>query len=330
MYMKYPIAIMLLIFLAGCTNIDFFGQDVLKIQVNSEAEGPKDIMVISDIETIPRSPVLPGQEVRLFFTVENRDDTKEAKNVKVELFNPSSFKNPQCLTCDFGSILPGGQEQVQIIMTAPSEGDIAGVKLETDLNFRVTYRYETSTIMETLIVNMGEILARQRQGESVTLERNNKMGSGPVRVEGEIKGVPYVLANQKDKQAGIFIFTVKNIGDKGKGTLVNGTIEPCTAGGQCVGIFFPNALGTLKCPNDNCGKFVCFPYSGPGPVPGTVCINKDPIELFKGESSPYRFDIVNSPDIPEPFRTHNVRADVAYDYELRGSVHIIVNPLQNV
>ena len=330
--MKYYPVFAALILLAGCTNLNIFGGDVLKIEVKSEAEGPKDILVINDIETIPRSPVLPGQEVRLFFNIENRDDTKEAKNVKVELFNPSSFKNAQCLpTCDFTSILPGGQEQVQIIMTAPSEGDIAGVKLETDLNFRVTYRYETSTIMETLIVNMNEILARQRQGQSVTLERNNIMGSGPVRVEGEIKGVPYVLAGQPgDKQAGIFVFTVKNIGDKGKGTLVNGKIEPCTEGGQCVGIFFPSALGALKCPNDNCGKFTCFAYSGPGPVPGTVCINKEPIELFKGESSPFRFDIVNSPNIPEPFRTHSIRADVAYDYELRGSVHIIVNPLQNV
>src|SRR3989338_8684251 len=109
--MKYYLLIALIL-LVGCTGFDFFGQDVLKIQVNTEAEGPKDAVIIKDIQTIPSPPVLPGQTVSLFFTIENRDDLKNAVNVHVNLFNPSSFNisggQPKCISAPC-TILPGGQ-----------------------------------------------------------------------------------------------------------------------------------------------------------------------------------------------------------------------------
>ncbi len=416
--MKYYLLLIALVFSIGCTMPNIFGSDVLKIQVSTQAEGPKDAVIIKDIETIPRSPILPDQQVLLFFTIENRDDTKEAKNVKVDLFNPSSFKDVRCNKCSFDRILPGEQKQVEIRLKAPSEKDIAGVKLETDLHFRVTYDFESSTIMEALVVNEDEIRARQRQGQSISLERNNILGSGTVRVEGEMKGTPYILANQLDKDqiVGIFLIKVVNVGDKTKGDLVGGEIPS----GQ-LSIEFPSGIGSVECTqmgevesaSVTCNEYVgreckggcggeyfdvykcsdgsldprrveeadsaccdecknpdeclaagcswfmggtpnayCGPHSGLSgrddsidkisrislsasgvaslQGSGTTCTNDGAIKLFKGESNPFRFNVKNSPDITEPFRTHNIKTSISYTYELRGSVHAVVNPLQNV
>ncbi len=372
--MKYYLILALILFF-GCISPDIFGQDVLKVQVSTEAEGPKDILMVNDIETLPRSPVLPDQDVRLFFVIENRDDTKDAENVKVDLFNPSSFcvigsescigqSSKDCVrdlggTCYYeipdttpdneleglfirapegdascngkycyissdnvpqssggkisiGTILPGEQRQVQIDLKSPSEERIAGVKLDTDLHFSTTYDFKSTSTMEVIIVNINEILLRQRQGQSITLERNNIAGSGPLEIQGEVKGVPYILAGQP--QGGIFIIKILNKGDKSKGDLVNGIIP--------VGklkIEFPAEIGQIGFPDESCQEQT-----------GLVCTNKEEIKLFKGESNPIRFDIINSPRISEPFRTHSIRASVSYTYELRNSVHVTVNPLQNV
>ncbi len=464
-YMKYYILLIALIFITGCTFLRGFGEDVIKINVKTEKESPTEAIAIKNVETIPRSPVLPGQNVMLFFTIENRDNTKEAKNVMVELFNPASFMVVKDGTQDVGRILPGEQRQVQISLRAPSEQDIAGVKLETDLHFRVIYDFESSTIMQALIVNEAEILARQRQGQPVPLESNIIMGSGPVKVESNIIGVSYILAGQP--QGGIIVMKVVNSGDKTKGDVKDGTIS---AGN--LKIEFPAGLGNVKCPemgssgssspgspgtppspgctanfpnlingkccaysNVRCGghdqsgstpyagsagcnkayedvyrcsdgnfEFIrsppadsecrtcswctkgdgdcpvdcsvfknindcfnagCSWYQGGTPnarcdkrslsgtnsdvgnkislaatkitgivsaqAAGGTCTNSNDIELFKGESTPFRFDVDSSGiRLAEPFRTHSIKVSVSYTYELRGSVHIVVNPLQNV
>ena len=395
--MKYLLLIAL-VFSLGCTHETIFGGDVLKIQVSTQAEGPKDAIIIKDIETIPKPPILPGQRTSLFFTIENRDDIKEATSVNVDLFNPSSFK-PDSTTKSFGKILPGEQEQAELKLTAPTEADIAGVRLETDMHFRVTYDFESSTIMEALVVDEKEILTRQRQGQSVSLERNNIIGSGPIQIEGEMKGTPYILANQPDKNqvVGIFIIKVVNRGDRTKGDLVGGEISTGN-----LRIEFPSGIGSVKCPEkftsgaalsaattgesrkislaaSSCGssytvqsgdtlsdialrcygdaaQWPCIcsanglsdcnliytdqvlilpECGGTAPSEGLpsgriTCKNSEPIKLFKGESNPFKFDITNSPNITEPFRTHNIKAKVSYTYELRASVHAVVNPLQNV
>ncbi len=308
--MKYYVLLIALIFIAGCTS-DFFGGDVLKIQVNTEAEGPKDAVIVKDIQTIPSPPVLPGQQVSLFFTIENKDDLKSATNVNVNLFNPSSFRIIEGGAQPLGSALPGEQKQVEMKLAAPTQGEIANVRLETDLHFSVAYDFQSSTIMETLIVNENEIRARQRQGQPVSLERNTILGSGPVQIDGEMKGVPYVLANQPGT-AGIFVLTVVNRGDKTKGDLKDGKI---LAGNLAVE--FPAGIGNMKCPE----KFS---------QNGLICTNAEEIKLFKGESNPFRFEITGSPPISEPFKTYNIKADISYTYELRDSAHAIVNPLENV
>src|SRR3990172_33280 len=87
----YLLPILALLLAAGCIGGGLFGEDVIKVSEQTVSEGPKDAIRITSIETIPRSPVLPDHDVSLFFIIENTDDTKTAYNVRVDLFNPSSF-----------------------------------------------------------------------------------------------------------------------------------------------------------------------------------------------------------------------------------------------
>ena len=45
--------------------------------------------------------------------------------------------------------------------------------------------------------------------QPVNLKRNNVVGSGPIQIDSDMTGVPYVLADQKGI-AGIFVFKIVN------------------------------------------------------------------------------------------------------------------------
>ncbi|MDI6721604.1 MAG: hypothetical protein QMD85_04390 [Candidatus Aenigmarchaeota archaeon] len=91
---SYIPLIIILVFAAGCTGLSgVFGGDILNIKQNIIQEGQKDIVVIKDEITIPKSPMLPDQSFVFSFLLENVDKTSNARNVVVELFNAPTVKN---------------------------------------------------------------------------------------------------------------------------------------------------------------------------------------------------------------------------------------------
>jgi hypothetical protein len=151
---------------------------------------------------------------------------------------------------------------------------------------------------------MEEIKIKQQAGESMNLEIPKFLGSGPVQIDVELMGAPYILAGY----SGTFLFTVKKVGDPANGMLKGSKISKGS-----LEIIFPSDLGTVE-PGS---KFTCD---------SNVCTNSEDIELYKGESPSLYFKVKEVPDINVPYKSFEITAKVNYIYELRDSIKVTIEP----
>ncbi|MBI4018252.1 MAG: hypothetical protein HY368_01460 [Candidatus Aenigmarchaeota archaeon] len=242
---------------AGCTSqLPTFGIDVVSVTREINVEGDRDVLVVKDKLTIPKSPVLTDQGVHFSFLLENKDVAKKTASVDIDLFDAPLMKNEkggrklcnqvgadgkerrgcyanECVPeqnsnrCIMRDILPGEQRQVTFDLFSPSVNEIGGIKTDIKMNFKVTYNFEGSTSFTVPVVDADEIKARQRAGDKIKVDIRKSIGSGPIQVDPELFGSPYILA----EQSGTFFFVVKN---KGKGNLPQSQIPK---DGLC--IYFP-------------------------------------------------------------------------------------------
>lgn len=306
----------MLVLSAGCTQLPFVGQDVIKVSNPTSQDGPGDVLVIKNIDTLPHTPVVPGQKMILSFVVENTDTLRTANNVRISLYDAPLFKDGKdryycndqpckSIECpDSCSILPGEQKLITFDLMAPSSDAIAGIITDATINFKVQYDFNTSTIYRVAVVNMDEIKLRQRAGETISIEAPQVYGSGPVRVNAELRGSPFILSEYE----GSLIFTVK---DTGSGTIENGKIKV-----NDFSITLPAGILNNEAQKEIFGECT------------SECINsKKELEIFKKSSIPLIFRI-GSVKISEPFKTYDIRANVKYTYELRDSVKVSISPIR--
>ncbi len=346
---KLAMIILPILLVAGCTMPDIFpGQDVIKIAPTTQEEGYRDVLVIKEISTIPKSPILAGQTVLLSFIIENRDKEKETTEVAVDLFDAPLLKDKdgkpcntvkctpignECTGSKKCSILPGEQKQITFELLAPDDKEIAGLETVIDISFRVTYRFYGSTLFKLVVVNLDEIKARQRADSPITLDMREVFGSGPVKIDAELKGAPYILSGL----SGTIAFTVKSVGDTSKGGIKDSKIPQMIIenwpNGPGLSIRFPGELSGIK---DVEGKKVPESLMLPSVFRCSVgkdvhCGNiEDAITLFKGESSPLLFQIRPAPAITTPFKSYDVQASLNYTYELRDSKKVTIQPLGKI
>ena len=342
-YTRVFLFLLPLVFISGCTLPDIFpGQDVINVNPETQEEGFRDVLVIKDINTIPKSPVLAGQTILLSFIIENRDAEKEVKEAFVDLFDAPLFKNMagrRCndapnncvptvctpgLPCKISPILPGEQKQINFELKAPDDQATAGLPTDIDINFRVNYTFDGSTLFKLVVVNFEEIKARQRAGSPITLDILKSFGSGPVKMDVELKGGPYMLSGL----GGTLAFTVKNTGDTSKGSISESKIPVSPPGKFAFGltIKFPEELVTNVNNLVSPSAFLCI-----GPIEESIdCFNIANITLFKGESVPLLFQIKNAPSLTAPFKSFDIKAFLRYTYELRDSAKVTVVPLAKV
>ncbi|MBI4170819.1 MAG: hypothetical protein HY514_03930 [Candidatus Aenigmarchaeota archaeon] len=253
-----PLLLVAVIAVSGCTGFpDVFGGDVIKVQTRSVEETPKDPIVVKDIHTIPTSPVLPDQEVVLSFVVENRDKIHPVRNIVVDLFNapgfrpedakdssspnygklcnsnigvcrPSAESNVPCGNtgkCGIPSLLPGEERLIQYKLLAPSREQIANIRTQARLDFKVLYDFDSSMNFVIPAVNRDEIIRRQRAGQKIDMVFDKSFSSGPVRIDVEPLGVNYLLDNFET----ILLFNIKNVGS---GTILKSEIPAAVTAGQ--------------------------------------------------------------------------------------------------
>jgi hypothetical protein len=379
------ISIFALVFFTGCTGLpfdlgNFFQNDVIQIQPVYTQEGVRDVVVISNKQTIPSSPMLPDTPVLFSFIVENVDDLKDATNIDIELFDAPTFydgrpgqeDNPCNSGVQFCSpsvndqddcskaygkacdILPGEQKLVNFKLLSPDDKDIAGIKTETALSFKLDYDFSSSLVYVVPVVNFDEVIQRQRAGDTATLTLSKSQSSGPLQIDVEIQGTNYILADQ----TGILNFKIKNVG---KGNVINSEIEPSKLNiifppdlpvtSYTKGLFDCGGKDTIKTSATDLISAGGYAISGEwdrfwdtfsgvivgntvlniGNIPegSTVCTNIKPIELFRDETqTTMRFEVRKN-NLNVPFRSYDIRATVAYTYELRDKFDVTINPYGN-
>ncbi len=169
-------------------------------------------------------------------------------------------------------------------------------------------------------VDTQEIIKRQRSGDKTELFTTKSHGSGPVQIDAELQGAPYILSNLE----AVLYFKIKN---RGSGTLVKSQVD----NGK-MEILFPLEFEVVR--GQHSEKFDCQLTAG-----GTLCTNNvvknnqdlGTIPLYRDESrSSLRFTVRLKAPLLEPFRSYPITATVKYNYELRNDIGITVNPFQNV
>jgi len=392
--MLIPAAVILLVLISGCTGFpNLFGGDVLNVQNVVTKDKTVDVMTIKDIITIPHSPLLPNQPVMLSFLVENRDDLKSLKDVAVDMYNAPLFKNEQEEPCNLYKdgasacqpyecdvtyesccskgrpcdILPGEERMIRFNMFSPTNNEIVNIKTQEKLDFRVSYDFNGSLLYTVPVVNMEEIINRQRQGAKTNVQISKAHSSGPIQIDVDLFGSPYILS----EYGATFLFKITN---KGSGVLKGANeIEK-----EHLVIEFPAELvnGRLIDPGGYKYNLVYdvlyeYPYTSTGfattdttigstplqpardisdiwedikPQDETTkqfdctyaynvvrCTNLKPIPLYKDETRmSLRFEMPKTVKVIDPFKSYEIRAYVGYTYELRSSVDVTINPYGNV
>ncbi len=348
-----------LILISGCVGIpDVFGRDVIAVQESTVKNGARDIIDLHDIMTIPKSPLLPDQQVIFSFIVANNDNLKRAHMV-VDLFNAPTMRDitgarpcnlyvggsgstmatqryclpDQCGLPNGCDVLPGEEKQVNFQLRTPGEAEIANIKTDTKLDFKVTYDFDGTLTYLIPAISTDEIIKRQRSGDKTTLFTSKSYSSGPVQVDMQIQGAPYMISDSNRATDTVLLFSIKNVGS---GDIANSQINS----GDMT-ITFPPEFAVDGARQSD--KFQCGEFSE-----GTLCINigkngedsgkrkDDPnnvgiIPLYKDESrSSLYFTVRLKQPLQEPFKTFRITSIVNYQYELRSSVGLTINPFQNV
>ena len=337
---------------SGCVGLpDIFGRDVISIQQSVVENGVKDVVIVRDIYTIPKSPLLPDQQVILSFLIENRDSVKRT-DATVDLFNAPTMRSssndpalddkpcnfysvgsalpnqryciPELNECGVGNpcpILPGEEKPVNIAMKTPRDTDIKNIRTQAKLDFKTTYDFDGALNYIVPAVNMEEITKRQRAGEKTSLFTTKSHGSGPMQIDVELQGAPYILNNYE----AVMLFKIKN---RGSGTLVKSEIES-----GAMEILFPPEFDVIE--DKSSEKFECVIDAATG---GMRCTNNGGKNMVEGAIPIYRdesrsslmFTVKLREPLVEPFRSYQITSTIRYRYELRNSVDIVINPFNNV
>ncbi len=266
--------------ISGCTiPSDLFGKREIKVDVKTTEEGFRDILVLKDIKTIPTSPVLPDQQMILTFIIENRDKEKVARDVKAVIFDSSAFRQiglaDQCYDDSHKcTILPGEQKMITFNLRAPTMTQTGGVKISQRISFRVEYVYTGATLQDVLVVKLDEIISRMRQGETISLKKEDVHGSGPLQIMAGIKGAEYTLP---DLDA-TFEFTIMSKGDKSQGSVRDSRIGP-----RGFSITFPRSMFGSNTKIISPGGQTGTQVSHSNDDVGCNCINSQTCSSVQGE-----------------------------------------------
>ena len=380
--------VLVVVLISGCTALGgLFGGDVINVQQSTVQNGIQDVVVVKDMLTIPKSPLLPDQQLTLSFIVENKDKLMNVKNVRIDMFNAPTIRNSggtlcnlyvasgytpcainvgtcvgaeppppnvqvtpsqqrYCMPDQCGSgganepaacvILPGEEKPITFTLMTPSSADIKNIKTETKINFKATYEFDGSLNYIVSAISADEILKRQRSGDKATLFTTKSYGSGPVQIDVELQGAPYILSGNNpinpDQPETVMFFTIQN---RGSGTLVNSQIDS----GK-MQIIFPPELEIVN--GKYSEQFLCTDITD---INGqrTLCTNTGNVDstgkkvsdgvipLYKDQSrSSLRFTVKLKQPLNEPFRSLQITSTVNYNYELRDYVDLTINPFQNV
>ncbi|HLD83840.1 MAG TPA: hypothetical protein VI979_03235 [archaeon] len=340
--LKAAAFVVFVLLVTGCAGFGpDFGTNQIKVS-RPLTEGLSNIATIRDINTIPNSPVLPGDQMDLSFIIENTDNQESLKNVNVELYDAASFLNGQGMggtglcnlvnvmctpeaeactieKCDMGSLAPGGQKLINYKLIAPSADDILKLSTDFELRFAVQHDYIAKTTYRPVAVNADEIKALQRAGQQVSIEAPTSIGSGPLKLDVSLKNRDFILNNNKAT------FEVR-ARHTGTGRLADNKI----AAGKLVVTFVGIGCDKFTDKDAVVGlKFTSASLQTTGGAASCKFMNKEDIVFFsQGLSVPMLFTMSGDDIGNVPQKSYEVTATADYTYRLSGVAAVTVKPAE--
>lgn len=335
-------ALLAVVLTSGCIGqgalTDFFpGAGLVKVSRPVVDPGITDLITVENVRTLPAGQVLPDTTLKLFMSLVNndKDPTRPVKDVIVDMFDATVFRSPntgrfcnadpneckpsQCSSGTPCTMRAGETKAIDFTLLAPTKDQIANIRTEAAMNFRVNYDFSGSTNYDILVVDSEELLRLQQEGKSISVSVQDTKGAGPIKIDVSLF-TPFVVTSGGETPDAFIVFKLRNAG---KGALKDNRIKQMT-------IDFPEDMllrGNIEHPL----TFNCYRVDSDGLAVRRcehIFTKENKIELFKRESDPLQFVIKGIKPIDVPHKTFTINARVDYTYELRGSAKVTVAPQQ--
>jgi len=286
-------------------------------QVNVTKLGP-DILVIKDINVIPKGSIRPNDEFSVYFQVKNQEENEIVRGVNYSLFDTGlcSFKGgtPNATTStskqwDDGNFAPAETKQGDWSFSAPSLENIANLRTVCPIKFKITYNYTSRSQVDIGLIDDVRLKELQRSGKDVSYSPNLNIGRGPVKIYFDFGGTLPARNNSNlsfyvrvvDEGSGLYT-TIP----KGKLSIQAPDMNSAFKNMICVNDYF-------ECGHDDANK-------------RRHCENTlKVIPLITKKT----FDIkctLETPSIVNEEETRYINAYLPYDYDVIGSASVEVKP----
>ena len=294
---------------SGCTYLPFDipfldsgGPNVTKL-------GP-DVIVIQNINVIPSTSIRPSDSFSVYYEVKNQDENEMISDVKYHLYDTGLCKfqpleggdDPTSLTT-LGDFAPSETKLVEWNFQAPSADDIAHLRLNCPIKFKVNYPYQARSQIDVVVIDEDRLRDLQRAGEDVIHIPTLSMGRGPIKIYFDFGNT---LPVRENSNLSVYV-KVKNEGV--------GSFGEIPTEGKTLNIHTDCNL-IISCLDD---YFACT---------GTLCVNiLKPIPLINKETFEIRCLLQVPPGMDiEMEKTFYIYAELDYDYDVLGEVNVGVNP----
>lgn len=195
---KLFVVLVAAVLIAGCT-----GQGLDWNKGGGGTIEPADVMVASNLATIPASPAA-GSDFTARFTVTNQHKTNKAENVGVWIYDVGKCKLNKVggltavkvgniwpgLMIETGTgtvntiaFAPGQQEQIRLDMTAPKSADIAGLSYTCPVKYMLNYTFTAKSSVTVDVMASSRLMQIETQtGSRPVYTRTLNVGAGPIRI----------------------------------------------------------------------------------------------------------------------------------------------------
>jgi len=302
------------IFVSGCVE----GGDLQSMlsSLTGEAEtivAPKDVLVITDLRTIPDPPINADSEFTLTLQLVNVGDTeegsKEAKNVGATVYDWGNCSPTSSTTAFSGiDIYPGGgAERAEWSFRSPSNTDLGYMERKCAIRFFIKYDYDAQTTSEISIISSERLEQASRTGESIEVTPVQVQSRGPIKISMDVEV-------EQPVEESLVVPVIIKVHDQGSG--MYDKVLPA----RPLVIEFPSGLRVLSCTPT---RMISL---GTNPSGGYTATSSSEIPLIKGESLPIRCDLELNENIDD-IKTYFINAKILnYEYNLYGEKSVTIVP----
>ncbi|MCD6215526.1 MAG: hypothetical protein J7J92_00435 [Candidatus Aenigmarchaeota archaeon] len=299
--------LIIIILISGCVEQKWVVPDISVSRENEKAD-VNDIIVIKNVESYPKSPLMPSTSFYLKYRLENIDKTHTVTDVSTDIWDACMYKVKS--NGFSGKVMyPMSIEDVQYSMKSPSVDEIANIRHKCDIAFYVDYKFEGALLYDVVVMNINEIMRVQESEKNIDIKAREYWGPGPVKLDAEFssgENEPVIIGEGETKLP--IKFTLKDVG--------SGLVKDNKIPEGNVHIYFPtemvsNVDGELGTGNFSCGSKTTMEGRS-----YWDCSNKEEIKFFNRESSPIILYLTFNKNIKKYYKTFTIISKFTYNYEL--------------